>query len=89
MQSMGCPVCFDASHSTQLPGGLGSSSGGQREFIPILAKASVAAGAQAIFIESHPNPEKSKSDAHTIYPTKELLKLVLQLKRLHEVVCSE
>ncbi len=56
MQKLGYPVCFDATHSVQLPGGLGETTGGQREFIPILAKAALAAGANCLFIEAHPNP---------------------------------
>src|SRR4029079_7030554 len=56
MQKFGVPVCFDATHSVQLPGGNGTSSGGQREFIPVLAKAAIAAGVDCLFMESHPNP---------------------------------
>jgi len=63
MKKMGVPVCFDASHSVQLPGGLGEISGGQREFIPTLSKAAIAAGANALFIETHPEPEKALSDS--------------------------
>lgn len=90
MQQFGFPVCFDASHSTQLPGGLGQSSGGQREFIPILAKAAVAAGCNALFIESHPDPASAKSDAMTVMPFEELRKLLRQLEILYEAVqqCS-
>ena len=68
MKQLGCPVVFDATHSTQQPGGLGDVSGGNRELAPILAKASIAAGANGLFIETHIQPEKSKSDAATIMP---------------------
>ena len=68
MKSLGCPVIFDATHSTQQPGGLGNASGGMREMAPILAKAAVAAGADGLFIEVQPTPEKAKSDAASIMP---------------------
>lgn len=83
MQQFGYPVCFDASHSTQLPGGLGSSSGGQREFIPILSQASVAAGANALFIETHPDPANAKSDAATVMPFDALKILLHRLEKLY------
>lgn len=86
MQSFGYPVCFDATHSVQLPGGLGSSSGGQREFIPVLAKAAVAAGANCLFMEAHPDPSAAKSDASSVLDFKELIPLLTTLKRLYEVV---
>lgn len=85
MQKFGFPVCFDASHSVQLPGGLGHASGGQREFIPTLAKAAIAVGANALFIEAHPNPATAKSDAATVMPFDELRTLLLQLERLYDV----
>ena len=86
MARMGFPVCFDASHSAQLPGGLGTLTGGQREFIPTLAKAAIASGAHLLFIESHPNPNLAKSDSTTVYPY-DLLKILLkQLKALHELI---
>jgi 2-dehydro-3-deoxyphosphooctonate aldolase (KDO 8-P synthase) len=90
MQSFGFPVCFDATHSAQLPGGLGTSSGGQREFIPTLAKAAVAAGANVLFIEAHPNPAQAKSDAGTVMPYDALKTLLVQVERLYEAVqcCS-
>jgi len=84
MQAMGYPVCFDASHSVQLPGGKGTSSGGQREFIPTLAKAALAAGANLIFLESHPNPEKAKSDASSVFPFTDLENLLTELKGLYD-----
>jgi 2-dehydro-3-deoxyphosphooctonate aldolase (KDO 8-P synthase) len=94
MQSFGVPVCFDASHSVMLPGGLGTASGGQREFIPTLSKAAIAAGANAIFMEAHPHPESAKSDAATVMPFDELKRLLPILERLYaavnyDLVCSE
>lgn len=86
MQSLGYPVCFDASHSTQMPGGLGSSSGGQSEFIPHLAKAAVAVGADALFIESHPDPKSAKSDAATVMDLKDLKKLLVEIERLKKAL---
>jgi 2-dehydro-3-deoxyphosphooctonate aldolase (KDO 8-P synthase) len=68
MKQLGCPVVFDATHSTQQPGGLGNVSGGNRELAPILARAAIAAGANGLFLETHTQPEKSKSDAATIMP---------------------
>jgi 2-dehydro-3-deoxyphosphooctonate aldolase (KDO 8-P synthase) len=89
MQQFGFPVCFDATHSVQLPGGLGTSSGGQREFIPTLAKAAIAAGANALFIEAHPNPALAKSDASSVMPFEDLKTLLIQIERLYEAVqCS-
>lgn len=86
MQTFGYPVCFDATHSVQLPGGLGSSSGGQREFIPVLAKAAIASGANCLFIEAHPDPLNAKSDAASVLDFKDLGPLLKTLKRLYEVV---
>ncbi|MDH4190107.1 MAG: 3-deoxy-8-phosphooctulonate synthase [Betaproteobacteria bacterium] len=68
MRETGCPVVFDATHSVQLPGGQGSSSGGQREFIPVLARAAVAAGISGLFMETHPEPEKALSDGPNAWP---------------------
>lgn len=86
MQSFGFPVCFDATHSAQLPGGLGISTGGQREFIPTLAKAAIGAGANALYIEAHPNPALAKSDATTVMPYDALKSLLSQVERLYEAV---
>lgn len=83
MQSFGYPVCFDATHSAQLPGGQGTSTGGQREFIPTLTKAAIAAGANALFIEAHPNPSAAKSDASTVMPFSDLKILLTQVERLY------
>lgn len=89
MQQFGYPVCFDASHSVQLPGSLGNASGGQREFIPVLAKSAVAAGSNALFIEAHHNPALAKSDASTVLPFDTLKTLLRQLERLYDVCCSD
>lgn len=86
MQEMGYPVCFDATHSVQLPGGRGKSSGGQREFILILARAAIAAGANALFLESHPEPEKGLSDAASMLSLKELQAALPKLKGLYEKI---
>ena len=89
MKSFGCPVCFDASHSVQLPGGLGDATGGQRKFIPTLAKASIAAGADCIFIETHNDPTNAKSDAASVYDFKALPKLLESLKRVHAACLND
>jgi 2-dehydro-3-deoxyphosphooctonate aldolase (KDO 8-P synthase) len=84
MRDTGCPVVFDATHSVQLPGGQGSSSGGQREFIPVLARAAVASGIAGLFMETHPNPEKALSDGPNAWPLgmmRELLETLLELDR--------
>lgn len=86
MQNLGFPVCFDASHSTQLPGGLGSSSGGQREFIPTLSAASIAAGCNALFIECHPNPDHAKSDAATVWPFDQMPSLLKRLEKIYHAL---
>lgn len=86
MKKLGCPVVFDATHSTQQPGGLGSASGGRREMAPILAKAAVAAGANGLFIEVHTKPEKAKSDAASIMPIDWLEDLLKVCKEIFEIV---
>lgn len=86
MKRFGFPVCFDASHSVQLPGGQGTSSGGQREFIPTLAKAAIAAGSDMLFLESHPNPAEAKSDKDSVFPFSELRPLLEGLKKIYDVV---
>ncbi|HSX37849.1 MAG TPA: 3-deoxy-8-phosphooctulonate synthase [Chlamydiales bacterium] len=86
MQNLGFPVCFDATHSVQLPGGLGTLTGGQREFVPTLARSAVAAGCNAIFLEAHPNPDLAKSDASSVYPFADLTPLLHQLARIYEAV---
>lgn len=82
MRQTGCPVVFDATHSVQLPGGQGSSSGGQREFVPVLARAAVAAGIAGLFMETHPNPEKALSDGPNAWPLGQLQPLLETLIRL-------
>jgi 2-dehydro-3-deoxyphosphooctonate aldolase (KDO 8-P synthase) len=86
MKRFGFPVSFDASHSVQLPGGEKSHSGGEPEFIPILAKAAVASGCQAVFIESHPNPQEAKSDRASVYPLDTLGALIKKLVAIHGAV---
>lgn len=86
MQQFGFPVCFDASHSVQLPGGLGGSSGGQREFIPTLSKAAIAAGCNSLFIEAHPSPSHAKSDAASVIDFKDLPLLLWQFEQIYEAV---
>jgi 2-dehydro-3-deoxyphosphooctonate aldolase (KDO 8-P synthase) len=85
MRETGCPVVFDATHSVQLPGGQGTSSGGQREFVPVLARAAVAAGIAGLFMETHPNPAEAKSDGPNAVPLtriKELLATLMELDRV-------
>ncbi len=86
MQGFGFPVCFDASHSVQIPGGLGTSSGGKREFIPTLSRSAIAAGCNCLFIESHPNPPLAKSDKDSVFPFSELPKLLTELNQLYSLV---
>jgi 2-dehydro-3-deoxyphosphooctonate aldolase (KDO 8-P synthase) len=82
MQKLGYPVCFDASHAVQLPGGRGDRSGGEREYIPHLAKAAVAAGADVVFIESHMRPDEALSDKDTVFPIGELKSLLQVLQKI-------
>ncbi|NGX51127.1 MAG: 2-dehydro-3-deoxyphosphooctonate aldolase [Chlamydiae bacterium] len=86
LQKFGFPVCFDASHSVQLPGGMGDHSGGEREFIPTLAKAALAAGANLLYIESHPNPSEAKCDKHSVMPYAMLESLLMEAKALYELI---
>lgn len=86
MQGFGVPVCFDATHAVQLPGGLGTSSGGQREFIPVLAKAAIAAGANCLFLEAHPDPANAKSDSSTVLSFEALPPLLKLLKQIYLLV---
>jgi 2-dehydro-3-deoxyphosphooctonate aldolase (KDO 8-P synthase) len=79
MKSFGAPVVFDATHSVQQPGGKGDSSGGERQFVPVLARAAVSIGVAAVFIESHPDPDKAPSDGPNMVPFKELPGLVEDL----------
>jgi 2-dehydro-3-deoxyphosphooctonate aldolase (KDO 8-P synthase) len=86
MRSTGCPVVFDATHSVQLPGGQGDSSGGQREFVPVLARAAIAAGIAGIFMETHPNPAKALSDGPNAWPLDRMRPLLGTLKELDSAV---
>ena len=86
MKKLGCPVIFDATHSTQQPGGLGSASAGRREMAPILARAAVAAGANGLFLEVHTHPEKAKSDAACVMPIDWLEELLIVCKKIFETV---
>jgi len=86
LQSFGFPVCFDASHAVQLPGGMGSQSGGQREFIPTLAKSALAAGANLLYIESHNDPENALSDKHSILSFDTLKTLLKEAIPLYELI---
>ena len=86
MRDTGCPVVYDATHSVQLPGGNGQSSGGQREFIPTLARAAVAAGISGIFMETHPFPEKALSDGPNSWPLDKMKGLLEQLLAIDAVV---
>ncbi|HQX94373.1 MAG TPA: 3-deoxy-8-phosphooctulonate synthase, partial [Thermomonas sp.] len=82
MRETGCPVVFDATHSVQLPGGQGASSGGQREFVPVLARAAVAVGVSGVFMETHPDPGKALSDGPNAWPLgrmEALLETLLEL----------
>ena len=84
MRDTGCPVVFDATHSVQLPGGQGTSSGGQREFVPVLSRAAVAVGISGLFMETHPDPDKALSDGPNAWPLpkmKTLLETLLELDR--------
>jgi 2-dehydro-3-deoxyphosphooctonate aldolase (KDO 8-P synthase) len=89
MRSLGCPVIFDATHSVQLPGGTGSSSGGQREFIPTLARAAVAAGLDGIFMEVHPEPEKALCDGPNHLPLDQVEPLLRTLLKIHSTVTED
>lgn len=86
MQDTGCPVVFDATHSVQLPGGQGDRSGGQREFVPVLARAAVAAGVAGLFMETHPEPDKALSDGPNAWPLDQLEGLLGTLMRIDKVV---
>jgi 2-dehydro-3-deoxyphosphooctonate aldolase (KDO 8-P synthase) len=86
MRATGCPVVFDATHSVQLPGGLGTASGGQREFVPVLARAAVAAGVAGVFMETHPEPEKALSDGPNAWPLARMRALLETLLELDATV---
>lgn len=88
MRATGCPVVFDATHSVQLPGGKGSASGGQREFVPVLARAAVASGVAGIFMETHPEPDKALSDGPNAWPLARMEPLLTTLTQLDRIVKS-
>jgi 2-dehydro-3-deoxyphosphooctonate aldolase (KDO 8-P synthase) len=85
MRETGCPVVFDATHSVQLPGGQGTTSGGQREFVPVLARAAVAVGVAGVFMETHPDPDKALSDGPNAWPLGKIEGLLTALKELDTV----
>lgn len=85
MRETGCPVIFDATHSAQLPGGLSGASGGQRQFVPVLARAAVAAGVAGVFMETHPDPDRAPSDGPTMWPLDKLEELLICLKEIDVV----
>lgn len=89
MRGTGCPVVFDATHSVQLPGGQGTASGGQREFVPVLARAAVAVGVAGLFMETHPNPEKALSDGPNAWPLPKMKALLATLKGIDALVKRE
>ena len=86
LRETGCPVVFDATHSVQLPGGQGAASGGQREFVPVLARAAVASGVSGLFMETHPDPDQAPSDGPNAWPLKLMKPLLETLKSLDETV---
>ena len=86
MRETNCPVVFDATHSVQLPGGQGTSSGGQREFVPVLARAAVAVGISGIFMETHPKPEEAKSDGPNSFPMYEIENFLTEIMAIDSVV---
>ena len=88
MRRIGCPVVFDATHSVQLPGGQGTSSGGQREFVPVLARAAVATGIHGLFMETHPDPSKAMSDGPNAWPLAQMPQLLEHLLTIDRAVKS-
>ena len=86
MRNTGCPVVFDATHSVQLPGAQGTSTGGQREFVPVLARAAVATGISGIFMETHPDPAKAWSDGPNAWPLDKMKSLLATLKEIDDLV---
>lgn len=86
LRQTGCPVVFDATHSVQLPGGNGNASSGQREFVPVLARAAMAVGIAGLFMETHPNPDKALSDGPNSWPLGEMEPLLTILKQIDEVI---
>ena len=89
MRETGCPVVFDATHSVQLPGGQGTSSGGQREHVPVLARAAVAAGVSGLFMETHPNPDEALSDGPNAWPLPQMAALLERLQQIDALVKAQ
>jgi 2-dehydro-3-deoxyphosphooctonate aldolase (KDO 8-P synthase) len=89
MRECNVPVVFDGTHSVQLPGGQGSCSGGQREFVPVLARAAIAAGISGLFMETHPEPEKALSDGPNAWPLPRLRELLVVLKQIDSTVKAQ
>jgi 2-dehydro-3-deoxyphosphooctonate aldolase (KDO 8-P synthase) len=89
MQATGCPVVFDATHSVQLPGAAGDHSGGQRQFAPLLARAGVAAGADAVFMEVHPDPDRALCDGANSLPLQTVKSLLTLLQQIHRAVRAD
>jgi 2-dehydro-3-deoxyphosphooctonate aldolase (KDO 8-P synthase) len=86
MRETDCPVVFDATHSVQLPGGQGTKSGGQRQHVPVLARAAMAAGISGLFMETHPDPDNAPSDGPNMWPFHQLEELLVSLKAIDVVV---
>ena len=86
MRDTGCPVVFDATHSVQLPGGKGASSGGEREFVPVLARAAIASGISGLFMETHPDPDRALSDGPNSWPLGKMRALLETLRSLDATV---
>ena len=89
MRETGCPVVFDATHSVQLPGGQGAKSGGQREYVPVLARAAIGVGVAGLFIETHPHPEEALSDGPNSWPLDRMVELLHVLKTLDDVTKAQ
>ena len=86
MKDTGCPVIFDATHSVQMPGGLGQASGGQREMVPVLARAAVAVGVSGLFVECHPDPDQALSDGPNSWPLKKMESLLQTVLAIDSVI---
>ena len=89
MRETGCPVVFDATHSVQMPGGQGTSSGGQREFVPTLARAATAVGISGLFMETHPDPENALSDGPNSWPLDRMRELLETLKAIDDTIKTQ
>jgi 2-dehydro-3-deoxyphosphooctonate aldolase (KDO 8-P synthase) len=88
MRETNCPIVFDATHSVQLPGGQGDKSGGQREYVPALARAAIAVGISGLFVETHPNPDEALSDGPNSWPLVNMKALLESVKAIDELVKS-